>query len=213
MTDREAVFICEKHVAATRSKVDYQYAAMVMQFVYYTYPSWIPDYDIGIDQHIIPVGDWAWWQLRDDTVKYLVWRFFDDEHNYTNEVRQAAQTVLNIVAGTHTAPLYTWDRSTPESAVEDYDITTICSKLGGEYPLKMKATAGASTLWEDVIPNDDGSIKIAHFWCTRSVVGTESFKMHIYLNGMMAYTGLHADKLTPFDKTSPHRQVTFIGET
>lgn len=213
MTDREAVFICEKHVAATRSKVDYQYAAMVMQWVYYTYPSWIPDYGLGIDQHIIPVGDWAWWQLRDDTVKYLVWRFFDDEHNYTNEVRQATQTVLNIVAGTHTAPLDTWDRSKPETAVEDYDITTICSKLGGEYPLKMKATAGASTLWEDKIPNDDESIKIAHFWCTRSVIGTESFKMHIYLNGVMAYNGLRADKLTDFDKTSPHRQVTFIGET
>ena len=213
MTDREAVFICERHVAATRSKVDYQYAAMVMQWVYYTYPSWIPDYDLGIDQHIIPVGDWAWWQLRDDTVKYLVWRFFDDDHNYTNEKRQATQTVLNIVGGTHTAPLDVWDRSKPETAVEDYDITTICSKQGGEYPAKMKATAGASTLWEEKIPNDDGSIKIAHFWCTRSVVGTESFKMHIYLNGMMAYTGLRADKLLDFDKISPHRQVTFIGET
>jgi len=136
MTDREAVFICERHVAATRSKVDYQYAAMVMQWVYYTYPSWIPDYDLGIDQHIIPVGDWAWWQLRDDTVKYLVWRFFDDDHNYTNEKRQATQTVLNIVGGTHTAPLDVWDRSKPETAVEDYDITTICRRgqhaVGGE---------------------------------------------------------------------------------
>ena len=121
--------------------------------------------------------------------------------------------MLNIVGGTHTAPLDVWDRSKPETAVEDYAITTICSKQGGEYPAKMKATAGASTLWEEKIPNDDGSIKIAHFWCTRSVVGTESFKMHIYLNGMMAYTGLRADKLLDFDKISPHRQVTFIGET
>ena len=213
LTDREASFICERHVVETRSKVDYQYAAMVMQFVYYTYPSWIPDYDLGIDQGIIPVGNWEWWQLRNDTVKYTVWRFFDDEHNYTKEKRESAATVLNIVAGTHTAPLDVWDRSKPESAVEEYEITTLCSKLGGEYPQPMKASAGASTLWEDKIPNDDESIKIAHLWCTRSVLGTESSKMHLYLNGMMVYTGLRADKLATTDKSSPHRQVTFIGET
>ena len=212
MTDREAAFICERHVAETRNKIDYQYAAMVMQFVYYTAPSWMPE--LGGDFHIPkpPVGGWAWWQLRNDTVKHLVWRFFDDEHNYTNEKLQPEQTVLNIAAGTHTAPTDIWDHGKQEASVEEYNITTLCSTLGGEYPHKMKAEAGASVLWENKLPDDDG-YKIAHFWCTRSVVGTESSKMHLYLNGKMVYTGLRADVLTDIDKGSQHRQVTFIGET
>lgn len=212
LTDREAAFICERHVCATRDKIDYQYAAMVMQFVYYTYPSWIPDYELGIDHGIIPVGNWEWWQLRDDTVKYLMWKFFDDEHNYTKEQQQPIQTVLNIVSGTHTAPLDTWDRGKNEAAVEEYKVYTLCSKMGGEYPKDMQASAGASQLWEAKIPDDDGFL-IAHFWCTRSMLGAEGSKQHIYLNGRMEYVGVRADVLDDFDKTSPHRQVTFIGET
>lgn len=213
LTDREAGFICERHVCATRDKIDYQYAAMVMQFVYHTYPSWITDPYLGIDTGIIPVGNWEWWQLRDDTVKYLAWRFWDDEYNYTKEQRQPTQTVLNIVSGTHTAPTDTWDRSKPESSVEEYTIYTLCSKLGGEYPKEMKASAGASALWEEKIPDDDGTVRIAHFWCTRSVVGNAAAKQHIYLNGKMEYVGVRSDKLSDYEKASPHQQVTFVGET
>lgn len=213
MTDREAVFICERHFAATRDKVDYQYAAMVMQFVYNTYPSWVPDLELW-DKGIIPVGYWPEWMLRDDTVKYLMWMFFDAENNFTNEERMPPQTVLNISAGTFTAPLSTWDRSKPEAAVEDYTITTVCSKMGGEYPAEMKATVGANVLWENTLPEPQGDgFKLAHFWCTRSVLGTEGHKQHIYLNGKMAYAGFRNNVLTDFDKSSPHRQVTFIGET
>jgi hypothetical protein len=214
LTDREVVFICERHVAATRSKVDYKYAAMVMQFVYYTYPAWIPDYELGIDHHIIPVGEWPEWQLRDDTVKYLMWMFFDAEHNYTNEEREPPQTVLNIASGTHTAPLDTWDRSKPETAVEDYKILTECSKLGGEYPTEMKGDPGADQLWEWTLPNPtDSTLLLAHLWCTRSMLGTEGSKQHVYLNGKMSYTGFRNNVLTDMDKAGPHRQVTFIGET
>jgi hypothetical protein len=197
MTDREAAFICEMHVAETRSTVDYQYAAMVMQWVYNTFP--IPG---GLD----------WWMQRDDTVKGLAWGFFSNELNYTKEILQPAQTVLNIAAGTFEAPLNTWNYSKPEAAVENYEITTVCSTQTGEYPQKMKADKGASVLWVDKIPQE-GGYQIAHFWCTRSVLGEESSKMHVYLNGMMAYAGLRADKLLATDKASPHRQVTFIGET
>lgn len=210
MTDREAAFICERHIAETHSKVNYQYAAMVMQYVYYTYPSWIPDPRLG--GGIPPQHGLAWWELRDDTVKRLVWRFFSDDQNYTKEKLQPVQTVLNVVSGTHTAPVDIWDRGTTKQGVEDYTVTTLCSALGGEYPHEMKAGPGANALWEDVLPSDTGYL-IAHFWCTRSVVGMESSKMHIYLNGGMSYTGLRADKLLDFDKASPHRQVTFVGET
>ena len=214
LTDREAVFICERHVAATRSKVDYQYAAMVMQFVYYTYPAWIPDYELGIDHHIIPVGNWPEWQLRGDTVKYLQWMFFPEDNNYTKEGRMQPQSLLNIADGTHTAPTDIWDRSKPESSIEDYKITTVCSALGGEYPTEMKALPGASVLWEGTLPHPtDDSLALAHFWCTRSVIGTEGYKQHQYLNGGMVYSGFRNGEFTEFDKISPHRQVTFIGET
>lgn len=214
LTDREVIFICERHVAAKRDKIDYQYAAMVMQFVYYTYPSWVPNPALPIDSHLIPVGYWPEWQLRDDTVKYLAWMYFDAEHDYTKEKRQNPQTVLNVASGTHTAPTDIWDRSTNAVDAEDYKITTVCSKMGGEYPAEMKASAGANVLWENTLPEPQGDgFKLAHFWCTRSVLGTEGHKQHIYLNGKMAYAGFRDNVLTDFDKSSPHRQVTFIGET
>lgn len=211
LTDREAVFICERHIAATRNVIDYKYATMVMQYVYYTYPSWIPDYNDG-GNFGIPSGNWEWWQLRDDTVKYLVWQFFSQENNYTKEQLEPAQTVLNIVGGTHTAPLDTWDHSTNQSAIEDYKIFTISSKLGGEYPIEMKASAGASELWENILPDDDGW-QIAHLWCTKSLLGNEGFKQNIYLNGAMGFSGVFQDKLTAGEQSSRHSQITFVGVT
>lgn len=214
LTDREATFLCERHTFGTKRNVDYQYATMVMQWLYYTYPSWIPDfYGYDTDTRALPGGDWLWWELRDDTVKRLAMSgFFSIDNNYTKEPLQPAQTVLNIASGTHTAPTHLYDNGTTEANVDEYDIVTLCSTTGGVYPHKMKGVAGSNTLWEDKIPSDDG-FKVAHFWCTRSVIGNEASKMHIYLNGNMAYTGVRADVLSEFETISPHRQVTFIGET
>lgn len=215
LTDRECAFICERNVKATSRTIDYQYAAMLMQFVYATYPSWVPDPAIW-DKGIVPVGAWEEWQLRDDTVKYLQWMYLPEEEGegVTGETRQQPRTVLNIQNGTFTAPVVTWNNGVSKTNEETYKVVTICSSLGGEYPLKMKGMPGADQFWINTLPDPDpNGFKIAHLWCTRSVLGTPGFKQNIHLNGAMAYTGVFENKLLIDERVGRFRQMTYVGVT
>lgn len=212
LTDREAVFLCQRHFQEVTQKIDWQYAAVVMQYVYYTYPAWIPDYSLGIDHHIIPVG-FAPWQLRSDTVKYLAYGYYPTEDNYTKEKLQAPQTQLAIQGGDLEFLTDTWDRTQPVHQVEDYTIHTLCSQQDGGYPLSLRGTVGSHFLWEWKLPNEDGSLPCAHLWCTRSVLGTEGAKQNIYLHGAMGYSGVFEWLLTEEERVSRHRQMTFVGVT
>ena len=213
LTDRECVFICERNVKATSRTIDYQYAAMLMQFVYATYPSWVPDPAIW-DKGIVPVGAWEEWQLRDDTVKYLQWMYLPEEEGegVTGETRQQPRTVLNIQNGTFTAPVVTWNNGVSKTNEETYKVVTICSSLGGEYPLEMKASPGADQFWINTLPDPDpNGFKIAHLWCTRSVLGRPGFKQNIYLNGAMNYTGVFFDRMNADDRRGRFQQITYVG--
>jgi len=213
LTDREAAFICERRVQATKTVFDNKYAAMVMQFVYYTFPSWIPDLQDSIDGDFgIPVGNWEDWQLRYDTVKYLRYQLYPIIDNYTKEPLRNVRETLNIAGGWFEAPTDIWNHDVTTHEPDVYTISSICStKFGAEYPSTMLGVAGSEQLWEWLLPWPDGW-QCAWFWATRSVVGTDSSKQNIYINGGMDYTGLKKDKMSLFEITSLQRQVTFLGD-
>lgn len=213
LTDREAAFLCDRKVQATKTMYNNQYSAMVMQYVYYTFPSWIPDLQDSIDGDFgIPVGNWEDWQLRYDTVKYLRYYYFNTLDNYTKEPIRNVQETLNIAGGWFEAPTDIWNRDVTTHDPDVYNITTICSEsFGSSYPTQMQGTAGSEQLWEWKLPYPD-SWQCAWLWATRSVVGTDSSKQNIYLNGGMDYTGLKKDKMSLFEITSLQRQVTFLGD-
>ena len=213
LTDREAAFICERKVQATKTVYDNKYGAMVMHFVYYTYPSWIPDLQESIDGDFgIPVGNWEDWQLRYDTVKYLRYQYFTTENNYTKEPLRSVRESLNVAGGYFEAPTDIWNHDVTTHDPDVYTITTICSEhAGAAYPAVMQGVPGSEQLWEWKLPYPD-SWQCAWFWATRSVAGTDSSKQSIYLNGGMSYTGLKKDKMSEFEITSLQRQVTFLGD-
>ena len=213
LTDREAAFICERKVQATKTVYNNKYAAMVMQYVYYTFPSWIPDLQASqIGDFGVPVGNWEDWQLRYDTVKYLRYSYYPLKDNYTKEPIRNVQETLNIAGGVFTAPTDIWNRDVTTHDPDVYTISAVCSEsFGAAYPNKMQGTAGSEELWEWKLPWPD-SYQCAWFWATRSVVGNDSSKQSIYLNGQMEYNGLSRNKMTIFEIQSLQRQVTFLGD-
>lgn len=208
MTDRE--FFAQYHRKLTERTVtyDYQYTALVMQFVYYTAPSWIPNGDqpggVGVG-----LGKWLWWELRSDTVKYLKWRYWDDEHNYTKEKLEKVSAIIPQVAGKHTAPMSDYDRTKTKTGVITAEVVVTAS--GGAYDGKMKPT-GDNGGWYRRVPSGDGSEKTVPFWCTRSVLGAAGEKIAVDLGTMMRYTGFNNDVLDEGSKIAPNTTVTFLGE-
>jgi hypothetical protein len=221
LTDRECMFIYERQHMAQLSKVDYQYGANVMDWVYYTDRSDRSSYEDLANapgMHVIPVapdGGWEPWHLRDDTVKYAAWGFLPGTTGLSGEILEPVSTQLAIASGTYgTGSGFGWNKSTHETEVNKYTITTLCSSLGGEYPFEMKGMGGSEQMWEETLPSfDPAGVKCAHLWCTRSVLGTEGAKQNIYLHGGMNYSGVFNDKLRLSDKTSRWAQVTFVGVT
>lgn len=209
LTDRECFFLCQREVTGTKTTYDYAYTALVMQFVYYVYPSWVPNPDLPTGTEVIPSG-YEWWQLRGDTIKYLQFRYWDDEHNYTKEQLLPAATVLPVVGGTVTAPVNDYNNNKTTESTTKYVVETVAS--GDGYAQRMKAVGSDDDVWEKRLPSVDGARPCAFLWCTRSLLGAPGEKMHLRLDGMMGYSGFAAGVLTDTQKGDPRYQITFVGE-
>lgn len=209
LTDRECFFLYHRDAVAQHSTIDYRYAAMVMQWVYYVWDSRKPDPDTGITQPL-PGGGWEWWQTRDDTVKYTAYQWYPVETNLTREARLPAGSVVNVATGVHTAPVSNYDRSQSTNNVNRFTVSVVQSRVGGEYG-DMVAQVQDTALWEGAIPSADGGIKAAYLWCTKSLLGVNSYKMHYRIDGVQRYVGLNFGSLSQSQREEPRQQVTFVG--
>ena len=209
LTDRECFFLCQREVTGTKTTYDHAYTALVMQFIYYVYPSWVPNPDLPDGAQVIP-SQYEWWQLRGDTIKHLQFRWWDDEHNYTKEQLLPAATVLSISGGTITAPMNDYNNDKTTESTTKYVVETVAS--GDGYTQRMKADGTDDDLWEKRLPSADDTRPCAFLWCTRSLLGAPGEKMHIRLDGIMGYSGFATSVLTDAQKGDPRYQITFVGE-
>lgn len=227
VTDREVTFIGERKSAGAKSEWRYTYSGEFCNYVYYVAPSWIPDMnDILLGPGHLQLGLGATyedWQLRGDTVKYVMGKAFPPGTAPYAVCQKYGQ--LEQAVGTTLQPLdgggFQWKTLTQESSSTSTPPTvTYAMHITQSETLKAYMSEPVPSHWESwqrYLPTDEADVQppipSAIFAATRSTLGAESEKVARGPDDGSKYIGPGSSGIPSNVRSITSIPTTFIGET